>query len=83
MEVLLIAVMAIANVLCFMVGAKVGQQVSKGEEVKLPNANPVQAIREHREQEEAKKEQDRVEILWQNIERYDGTPYGQKDVPGR
>ena len=34
MEVLLLLVMGAVNIACFMVGAKVGQTVAKGEEVK-------------------------------------------------
>ena len=49
MEVLLIiAAVAASNIVCFMVGAKVGQAVSKGEEVKLPTVSPLEAVREHK-----------------------------------
>lgn len=81
MEVLLLAVMAASNILCFMIGAKVGQQVAKGEEVKLPSVNPLEAYREHQNKKEAEMEQDRIDTILQNIESYDGTPNGQKDVP--
>ena len=80
MEVLFIAaVIAVSNILCFMVGAKVGQTVSKGERVEMPD--PVKMVREHKVRLEAYKEQDRMETIWQNIENYDGTSSGQKDVP--
>ncbi len=81
MEVLLLAVMAASNILCFMIGAKVGQTVSKGEEVKLPTVNPVQAIKEHQERREAEKEQDKIEAIMRNLEAYNGTESGQKDLP--
>ena len=80
MEVLLLAVMAASNILCFMVGAKVGQTVSKGEEVKLPTVNPMQAYKEHQERREVEKEQDRIDTILRNLEAYDGTSDGQKDV---
>ena len=81
MEVLLLAVMAASNILCFMIGAKVGQAVSKGEEVKLPTVNPMQAIKEHQERREAEKEQDKIEAIMRNLEAYNGTENGQKDLP--
>ena len=81
MEVLLMAVMAASNILCFMVGAKVGQKVTKNEEVELPS--PMKAIREHQSRKEAEQEQRRNDIIMENIERYDGTPNGQKEVPWR
>lgn len=81
MEVLLLAVMAASNIVCFLIGAKVGQTVNKGEDIKLPTVNPVEIAREHREKKEAEMEQDRINTILQNIEAYDGTPFGQEDVP--
>lgn len=81
MEVLLLAVMAASNVLCFMVGAKVGQKVVKGEAVELPN--PAKAVREHKKRIEAEEEQSRINTILENIDRYDGTGVGQKEVPRR
>ena len=81
MEVLLLAVMAASNILCFMIGAKVGQQATKGEEIKLPSVNPLEAFREHQNKKEAEMEQNRIDTIMQNIESYDGTSNGQKDVP--
>ena len=81
MEVLLVAVMAASNILCFMIGAKVGQTVSKGDTVKLPSVNPMQAIKEHQERKEAEKEQDKLDAIMRNLEAYNGTDNGQKDIP--
>lgn len=81
MEVLLLMVMGITNILCFMIGAKVGQKVVKGEEVELPSIDPLKAYREHQEKREAQREQDKVEAIMRNIEAYNGTPDGQQDIP--
>lgn len=70
-----------SNIVCFIIGAKVGQAVSKGETIETPTLNPMKAIREHREREEAEREQSRIDTLWRNIEAYDGTANGQEDVP--
>jgi hypothetical protein len=78
---LLIAVVSALNIVCFFVGAKVGQKVSKGEPIEMPSLNPMKVIQEHREQEEAKKKQNEIETIMRNIEKYDGTGYGQEDVP--
>ena len=80
MEALLLAVMGLTNIACFMIGAKVGQTVSKGEYIKLPTINPLEVYREHEEKRQAKAEQDKLEAIMQNIEAYDGTSNGQKDV---
>ena len=81
MEVLLLAVMGVTNILCFVIGAKVGQKVTKGEPVELPNLNPIEAYREHEARKEAEREQDRINTILRNIEGYDGTSTGQVDVP--
>jgi hypothetical protein len=82
MEALLtIAAVAASNIVCFMIGAKVGQAVSKGEEVKLPNLNPLEAVREHNAKKEAKYQQSRLDTILGNIDSYDGTGSGQKDIP--
>ena len=76
---LLMAIMAASNILCFLIGARVGQKVVKGEEVKLPD--PVEAIREHQSNKEMKRKMSQFETIMQNIDSYDGTGYGQMEVP--
>ena len=83
MEALLVAVVCLTNIACFIIGAKVGQTVSKGEKIETPTIDPLKAYREREARKEAKAEQDRLDTIMQNIESYDGTPNGQKDVPGR
>lgn len=80
MEAILLLVMGVLNILCFIIGAKVGQAVVKGEEVKVPNLSPLQAYKEHSKKREAEKEQSKLDTILQNIERYDGTSQGQQDV---
>lgn len=67
--------------MCFLIGASVRQKVDKGEAVKLPNVNPVDLYREHEKKKEQEKKANQREVLLRNIERYDGTPYGQEDIP--
>lgn len=81
MEVLKVLAMGFVCVTCFLLGAKLGQTVTKGEEIKLPSLNPIQAVREHKAKKEAEIELDRFNTIMQNIEKYNGTSYGQEDVP--
>ena len=83
MEVLLLAVMGAVNIFCFLIGAKVGQAVVKGEKVEMPSIYPLKAVREHEAKKEAQKEQDRLNAILRNIEAYDGTGRGQEEIPGR
>ena len=78
--ILTILVVGALNVACFLIGAKVGQKVDKAESIEIPSLNPLEAYREHKDRKEAEKEQDRNAIIMQNIENYDGTSAGQRDV---
>ena len=80
MEILLILTVGILNVGCFLIGVKVGQKVDKGEEVELPSLNPIKAYREAQDRKQAEREAERLDTIMQNIENYDGTGLGQKDV---
>jgi hypothetical protein len=84
MEVLLLLIlplMGAVNVACFIVGAKVGQAASRGETIETPQLNPMKAYQEKQNRRAAEEEQSRIDTIMQNIESYDGTPNGQKDVP--
>ena len=81
MEVLLVLTVGAMCIGCFLIGAKVGQKVSKGEEITLPTVNPLKLYREHEARKEAEMEQNRLDTIMQNIEAYDGTSSNQKDVP--
>lgn len=82
MELTLILATGTLCIVCFFIGAKVGQQASKGETIVTPEINPIKAIQEHRERKAQEEAQNRVDVIMRNIERYDGTDYGQEDVPG-
>lgn len=81
MDYLMILTVGTLCMACFFVGAKVGQKVVKGEPLEMPSLNPIEKIKEHNIRKEAERKQERDETIWRNIERYDGTPFGQEDVP--
>ena len=83
MEIVYFLAMCLCNLACFLIGAKVGQQVSKGEKIEVPNLNPVEAVRDIKEKHEARQEEDRMATIMGNLEAYDGTSVGQKEVPRR
>ncbi len=77
---LFLAVSGIVNIACFVIGAKVGQTVAYEEKIELPQIkSPMQLIAEEKEKKVAKEEEQKMEILLQNIENYNGTAAGQKD----
>lgn len=79
--IILIISIGIMNILCFFIGAKVGQKVVKGEIIGMPKIEPIKAIREYNESKEVVKQQERERIINENIDNYDGTSLGQQDVP--
>ena len=78
---ILIISIGIMTILCFFIGAKVGQKVVKGETIEMPKIEPIKAIREYNESKEVVKQQERERIINENIDNYDGTSLGQQDVP--
>lgn len=76
-ETITIGVMCI---LCFLIGARVGQKVVKGEDIKIIKS-PVRVIEEIKESHEQQREIEKNRIIAENIDNYDGTGLGQKDVP--
>lgn len=80
MEILLALIISVSNIICLVIGAKVGQKVIKGEEIEIPSLNPMKAYREAQDRKQAEREADRLDTIMQNIEAYDGTSAGQKDV---
>ena len=56
---ILLASIGTMNILCFFIGAKVGQKVVKGETIEFPKIEPIKAIREHNEKSEILKLQEK------------------------
>lgn len=79
--ILIIAAVGIMNILCFFLGAKVGQTVSRGEVIETPTVNPFEVYQNHAARKEAEREQKRIDAIMRNIEAFDGTSRGQEDVP--
>ena len=68
----------IINVLCLLIGVKIGQKASKGEEITIPT--PAKIITEIKENRERKMEDELNAKMLDNINNYDGTSAGQKDL---
>lgn len=81
--VIMLLLVMMQNTICIVIGIKIGLALSKGERVELPN--PVKAYKEHKAnmeaQKEAEKELDKISTIMQNVENFDGTGFGQKEVP--
>ncbi len=78
MSIWLYLIGTIGNIVCFMLGAYVGTRVVNGEKINLPN--PVKIIQEHKVKVAGDAKLKEIETIIENIEKYDGTPNGQKEV---
>ena len=78
--IILVTLVGGLELLAFLIGARTAQKLHKGEDIELPKVNPMEAYKEHRENVEAKKEQERMNIMLENINNYDGTGSYQKDI---
>ena len=76
----MLVLIGIQNLICIVIGIKIGL-LAKGE----PLPNPIEVFKEHKAKVEAKKEakaeQDKIATILKNIENYDGTGFGQMDIP--
>lgn len=80
MYFLIILAVGALNIMCFLIGVKTAQKVINGEEVKLPELNPLKAYREAQDRKEAEREAERLATILENVDNYDGTGANQKDV---
>lgn len=81
MDILLVLTVGALCIGCFLIGAKVGQTVAKGEDIVLPEVNPVKAVTDYRNKRKAEEEKNKYDTILRNIDSYDGTGVGQEDVP--
>jgi len=65
-------------ILCLLIGVRIGQKTSKGEDIVIPTPNKI--ITEIRENRERKAEEEMNARILENINNYNGTALGQKDL---
>lgn len=75
-EILIVSAM---NILCFLIGAVVGQRVLDRKPVII---NPIKEIQDHIEETEHDKEEEKFKTIADNIDNYNGTSIGQKRIGG-
>ena len=75
-------IMAVGLLVLFalVLGVKIGQATAKGKDIEWAEIKPMEAIKERKEKREAEHEQERMRTILSNIESYDGTSVGQKEV---
>ncbi len=79
--IVLCTVFGVFILLSYTLGLKNGQKLSKNEEVKMPEINPITIVNNEKQKYEERKKQDALEVMLDNIENYDPSGIGQKDIP--
>lgn len=80
MEVIIMGILSLSNIACFALGAVVMQKAQKNEPINLPTFE-FKREQDKRAKREAQKEQEKFDAIMRNVENYDGTSFGQEDVP--
>ena len=78
--IILVLVVGGLMMFSFLLGARTSQKAYKKEEIKMPTLNPVKAFQEHTERAEQTKKEKEYNTMLENINNYDGTGLGQKDI---
>ena len=79
--ILFCSIFGLFNLAAYTLGLRNGQKIAKKEEIKMPNINPIRIIQEEKVKQEIAKEQEIVDIMLENINNYDGTGLGQREIP--
>ena len=78
--ILLLFLFGIFIIVSYTLGLKNGQKLKNNEEIKMPEVNPVKLVRNEIDSFEERKKQSAFETMISNIDNYDGTGLGQKDI---
>lgn len=71
--IILIVSIGVMNILCFLIGARTGQKVIKGETVEIPTPkSPVTMIKEYQQSKEEQKAEEEFKHNLDVINNYDG-----------
>lgn len=71
-------------ILCLCIGFFVGYKMPKYEQTKLKIPNPIKEIKnkieDKKEQEKLQEQIDEINLIYENLENYDGTAESQKEL---
>lgn len=83
MDAIIMIVFTLSNIACFIIGAKTGQIAAKGKDIPFASTPPIKPQADRRAEKKHKAEQDMLRTILENVDAYDGTGFGQKELPRR
>ncbi len=81
--ILFCSIFGLIIIASYTLGLRNGQKLAKRQEITVPNVNPVKVIKEIKETKENERERMAYDIMMSNIDNYDGTGYGQLNIPSK
>lgn len=81
--VLMIALIGVGLYCCFLHGVMVGRNADKHKKVERPKIDFMKSTQDARSKREAQREKEYLDALLRNIDNYDGTGFGQEELPRR
>lgn len=81
--IIILVIAAVLSAGSLIIGIVIGQRLGRGEAIRVPELDPTRVIQSRAEKAAQKAEDDRMAVILRNLERYDGTSYGQEEVPRR
>ena len=79
--ILFCSIFGLIIIAAYTLGLRNGQKLIKKEEITVPNINPIKIVEQIKETKENKKEQVAYDIMMSNIDNYDGSSLGPRDIP--
>lgn len=79
--IIILVIAAVLSAGSLIIGIVIGQRLGRGEAIRVPELDPTRVIQSRAEKAAQKAEDERMAVILRNLERYDGTSYGQEEVP--
>lgn len=83
--VLFCSIYGLTIIASYTLGLRNGQKLCRKETIEMPKINPVEKIKQNKEEKlkkvELQKQNDAMTIMLENIDNYDGTGIGQREIP--
>lgn len=83
--IILCTIFGVFIMFAFIKGIEIGIKTRKDETIEISTLNPIKVIKEKKQEKEfflqQEAEQKRIDVMLENIDKYDGTEIGQRDIP--
>ena len=79
--IILCTIFGVFILISYTLGLRNGQKISNNKEIESPVVNPIKEVSKELKKFHTDKEQKKLNTIMENIDNYNGTAIGQKDLP--